>query len=55
MDKTTMATIYAGAVTLVGGVALIYIPAAAILAGVLLIAAGVLSIDRPDRREEPTR
>lgn len=54
MNKQAVATIYAGAVTLVSGVALIHIPTAAILAGVLLIAAGVLAIDRPTP-EEPRR
>jgi hypothetical protein len=53
MTKTVVTTLYAGVVTLVSGVALIHIPSAVILAGLLLIGVGVLSIDRPVRREEP--
>lgn len=37
----------AGYVVLVGGVALVSVPAAAILAGVLLIVTGAMLIDRP--------
>lgn len=51
MTKTTVATLYAGVVTLVSGMALVWIPAAVILAGLLLICVGVLSIDRPTRQE----
>lgn len=52
MTKTAAAFLSAGALTLVAGVALWSVPAAVCLAGLLLIAAGVLSIERPDPKSE---
>lgn len=46
MTKTAVLLIAAGALTFVGGIALLSVSAAVIVAGVLLIVAGVLNIDR---------
>jgi hypothetical protein len=53
VTRESACLLYAGAVALVSGVALIWIPAAVILAGVLLIACGVLSLEAKPKTERP--
>ena len=51
MDKTTVTLLGSGGTTLVVGVGLLSIPAAVILAGLILLTLGVLSIKLPDPKE----
>lgn len=46
-NAASLALIIVGCLALIGGVGLIFVPAAAILAGILAISAGVLLVDRP--------
>lgn len=53
MTKTALAFLLLGTLIVVGGVALFDPRVATILAGLLLIATGVLSLERPTREEQP--
>lgn len=51
MNKNALAFLIAGALVLIAGTALIWIPAAVILGGLMLVGTGVLSLELPEREE----